>query len=380
MMISRIELGAALALSSLSVLPACEHPAQAAVSRPIPVKVQAVQRNGGVAPSRYSGSLEPAVRVDVAFRVSGYVVALGELKTAHGSRPLDKGDFVKKGSVLARLRPSEYQDKVATSQAQAAEAKAAAKLAQDELARAQRLFAADAITQSDLDVSVAHADSARAQLDAAQSLSSEAGVALSDTVLRAPMDGVVLSRSVEVGSLVAPGQPALAIADTRSVKAVFGAPQALVEKLALGSALRVFVGAESEGKAPEKLLDARVTRIAPAADSNGRVFSIEAELPNPDGSLRPGSVVSVHVPDAAQGDPLVVPLSAVVRSPRDSRGFAVFVFDGTADRATARLRDVQLGEVVGNSVTVNAGLTLGQRVVSVGAGLLRDGSDAVAIR
>jgi hypothetical protein len=111
------------------------------------------------------------------------------------------------------------------------------------------------------------------------------------------------------------------------------------------------------------------------------VFSVEAALDNPDLSLRPGSVVSVRVPDAdgAPDSPVVVPLAAVVRAPGDARGFAVFVLDGSADRARARLRQVRLGEVVGNVVTVTDGLVADQRVVTAGSTLLRDGSDAVVI-
>ena len=80
------------------------------------------------------------------------------------------------------------------------------------------------------------------------------------------------------------------------------------------------------------------------------------------------------------GDALVVPLSAVIRSPHDPRAFSVFVLDGDSNRSAARLRDVRLGEVTGNSVTVTEGLAANQRVVTVGATLLRDGSDAVVIR
>ena len=370
---------ALLALLILAVVPACEAAAKAAPIKPTPVKVQAAANGRSGTPSRYSGALEPAVDVDVAFRVSGYVVALGEVGSGDAKRAIDKGDFVKKGSVLARVRAAEYEDKLAMLRAQASEAQASFKLASEELQRARKLFAADAITQSDLDMGVAQADSAKAKLDAARSRVEEASLSLSDTVLRAPMDGVVLARQIEIGSSVAPGQPAITIADTRSVKAVFGAPQALVEKLRLGSPVRVFVGAESEASAPEKLLAARVTRIAPAADTNGRVFSIEAALPNDDGALRPGTVVSVHVPDADEAEALMVPLSAVVRSPRSARGFALFVLAGPGAHSTAQLRDVQLGEVVGNAVTVNDGLASAERVVTVGAGLLRDGNPVVVI-
>jgi multidrug efflux pump subunit AcrA (membrane-fusion protein) len=123
-----------------------------------------------------------------------------------------------------------------------------------------------------------------------------------------------------------------------------------------------------------------VTRIAPAADAKGRVFSIEAELPNPHSALKPGSVISVRIPQAALAQTsLSVPLSAVVRAPSDPRGFAVFVVDGKAARSKAHLQTVKLGEVLGNAVTVESGLHIGERVVTVGSTLIQDGSDTVVI-
>ncbi|HTV23251.1 MAG TPA: efflux RND transporter periplasmic adaptor subunit [Polyangiaceae bacterium] len=373
---------AALIPIAIAALPACNQPAAAATNpRPTPVKLQAVGAGPSLALSRYSGALEPASQVTMSFRVSGYVDALGQVEAGGKWRPLDKGDFVKRGSVLARLRAADYEHKVATGSALVSDASAKVKLSELEHERARKLFAANVISQAELDVSEAQASSARASLKDAIARSGEAGLALGDTVLRAPMDGVVIERHVEVGTLAAAGQPAVTIADTHSVKAVFGAPQVLVEKLAIGEAVQVFVGAEGEDKAPEKLLDAHVTRIAPAADSNGRVFSVEALLSNPSGTLRPGAVVSVRVPTQALArETLVVPLSAVVRSRRDPKGFSVFVFEGDADRGPVRAADVQLGEVIGNTVSVESGLASGERVVTVGSTLLRDGGSAVVIR
>jgi RND family efflux transporter MFP subunit len=373
--------GAALILAALSTLTACGQPAAAAIDRPIPVKVEPVSSRPSTATSRYSGALEPATQVTMSFRVAGYVDALGQIDAGGKLRPLDKGDVVKKGAVLARLRASDYEHKVSTGQALVSDAAAQAKLSQLELERSRRLFAANVISQAELDVQEARSESARAGYKDAVARSGEAGLALADTVLRAPMDGVVLTRQVEVGSLVAAGQPAVTLADVRNVKAVFGAPQVLVEKLEIGEAVQVFVGAEAEDKAPEKLLDARVTRIAPAADQSGRVFSVEALLPNPSGELRPGAVVSVRVPtQSVSAETLVVPLSSVVRSRRDPRGFSVFVLEGETDRGAVRETAVALGEVVGNTVTVTDGLVPSQRVVTVGASLLRDGGSAVVIR
>lgn len=381
--VSRLFAGSRLGFAwlTLAMAPlACTPVVAAGEKAPVPVRVEPVVRAAGSGTSRYSGSLEPIARVDMAFRVGGYVESIGTV-TVQGKRLLDKGDFVRKGQLLARVRATDYLQRVALTRADVGQARAQATLADQQLERARKLFADDAITQAELDTKVAQADAARAQVDAALARAGEANVSLADTVLRAPMNGVVLARQVEIGSLVAPGQPVIVIADTRTVKAVFGAPQTLVERIAVGSPVQVFVGAESEAKTPEKLLAARVTRIAPAADSNGRVFSVEAALVNRERSLRPGAVISVRVPDAALGpEAMIVPLGAVIRSPRDPRGFAVFVLDGQETRARARLQPVQVGEVIGNAVTVTEGLRLDQRVVTLGATLVRDGGDALVIR
>jgi RND family efflux transporter MFP subunit len=378
-MTSRFQLQALAVLALCAALPGCTKEATAVEERPTPVKIARVDRSPNAGKARYSGTLEPASEVKMAFRVSGYVDALGQISVGGRARAIDKGDFVQKGTVLARVRAIDYQHKVATAQAQVSEARASERLAKSDLERAQKLFEARVITRAELDANVARADSAKAALEDALARSGEAGLSLSDTVLRAPMDGVILERQVEVGTLVSPGQPAVTVADTRTVKAVFGAPQALVERLAVGDAVQVFYGAESEAKTPEKLLTARVTRIAPAADTSGRVFSIETALDNPSGELRPGSVVSIRVPSAAP-DALVVPLSAVLRSPQEPRAFSVFVLEGETERAAVKRVSVSLGEVVGNAVTVNQGLAQNDRVVTVGATLLRDGGSAVVIR
>jgi RND family efflux transporter MFP subunit len=348
---------------------------------PIPVKVRAVSSAADVSLARYSGSLEPAVRVDMAFRVNGYVEMLGQVPGDGGkSRALEVGDFVKQGTILARVRSSDYSQKVATARAGIAEARSESKLADAELLRAQKLFETKAITKAELDAKIAKAEYSRANVDAASARAGEAGVALEDTVLKAPMDGVILSRDFEVGSLITPGKTVISVADVRIVKALFAVPESLVEKLSVGSPLTVHIGAEGDSRSPQRIVDAKVTRIAPAADSRGRVFAIEAELPNPNGTLRPGSVISVHVPETTLASTaLSVPLSAVVRAPNDQRGFAVFVVDGEAARSKAHSQTVQLGEVLGNSVTVVAGLRTGQRVVTVGSTLIQDGSDTVVI-
>ncbi len=152
------------------------------------------------------------------------------------------------------------------------------------------------------------------------------------------------------------------------MKVVFGAPDRLVEKLKPGGSIGVTFDAVAGDYA------GMITRIAPSADPKSRVFEIESSIPNPKDQLKVGMIAKLVVPEASLKQPsLALPLTAVVRSPHDVRGFSVFVVETTGSRDIARQRDVKLGDVVGNAVVVVDGLRAKERVVSMGATLLTDG-------
>jgi multidrug efflux system membrane fusion protein len=246
---------------------------------------------------------------------------------------------------------------------------AALKQAQLDHERATKLHAANSVAKAEVDLATVRMETAAARLEQAKSRVGEAQLALGDCVLRAPMDGVVMKRAVEVGTLVGPGSPAFVLADTRNVKVVFGAPDTLVEKLKIGNPLTVTL------EAVQGEFTGNITRIAPSADLKSRVFEVETTIANPKDQLKAGMIASLKVPDAVlANDSLVLPLTAVVRSPRDKRGFSVFVVEGE----TARIRDVKLGDVIGNSVFVTSGVKSGDNVISMGATLVSDG-DAIKV-
>src|SRR5262249_48362819 len=127
-------------------------------------------------------------------------------------------------------------------------------------------------------------------------------------------------------------------------------------------------------------LQGSVTRISPSADPRGRLYDVESKLPNPKGLLKPGMTASLNVPGTSLAqESVAVPLTSVVRSPRDPRGFAVYVVQGNADAEGARIRDVKLGDTLGSTVVARDGLKLGERVVTLGATLLTDGSQVRVI-
>jgi RND family efflux transporter MFP subunit len=155
-----------------------------------------------------------------------------------------------------------------------------------------------------------------------------------------------------------------------AVKARFGIPDAAIATVKLGETIGVSVDAVTE-----KTFNGRITSVAPTADPQSRVFDVEVTIPNADGRLRPGMIGSLALgtPAAPAAQPLIVPLSAVVKSAVDSDKYALMVVERKGDVEVARLRTVELGDVMGNGVAVTQGVASGERVVVTGASLLVDG-------
>ncbi len=344
-----------------------------------PVKTQSVEFLSAQPRLRYSANIEPREEVSLAFKVSGYVAEVRQMRGADGRmRNLQEGDRVTRGTVLARVRDDDYLQGVNRAQSSLAQAEVSLQKATLDFGRATRLFEAESLTKPDYDAAKAQHDSAVAHREGARAGLTQAEIQLRDTALVAPADGVILSRGIEVGNLVGPGSVAFVLADTSSVKAVFGVPDALMQRARLGVTLPTTTETHGPREFPGK-----ITAIAPAADQSSRVFQVELTIPNPQDLLKPGMIATVEVPEEdpaaarAQAQALVVPLTAIVKPPQGGL-FAVYVVEGPAQQQVARLRVVEVGEVYGNLVAVRKGLERGDRVVVTGASLLVD-NEAVQV-
>jgi RND family efflux transporter MFP subunit len=363
--------GFAVALGvAAAVAPGCSrHGGEKAPARP--VRVEKVQGESAAAGLRYSASIQPYEQVPLAFKVGGYVQEISQRPGADGHpRNVQQGDLVTRGTVLARIQPADYQEKVNQARAQVAQAEAGLAKARADAARAEALYKAQALTRPDYDAATASLASAAASAEGARAQLESARISLRDGVLMAPADGVILSRNIEVGSLAGVGTTGFTLADLTRVKAVFGVPDLLVERVRLGAPLQVKSDAFGSTVFP-----GRVTAVSPSADAQSRVFNVEVTIPNPDRRLKAGMIASVEVAaPSADIEPgsAAVSVAAVVKSPGPG-GFAVFVADGPDDDAVARSREVTLGRISGNRVAVTTGLKVGERVVVSGASLLTDG-------
>src|SRR5262245_18706083 len=363
--------GFAIVLGVATLAQGCGHTrADKAPARPVRVEtVHGEAASGGL---RYSASIQPYQQVQLAFKVGGYVRELLQVAGPDGRpRNIQQGDAVTRGTVLARINPADYDEKVHQARGQVAEAQASLVKAKADAERAETLYAAKALTRPDYDAAVANLAASGARAEAAQAQLETAQISLNDTAIVAPNDGVVLSRNVEVGALAGVGTVAFTLADLTRVKAVFGVPDLLVQRVQLGTPLMLTSEAFGTTQFP-----GRLTAVAPAADTQSRVFNIEVTIPNQREQLKAGMIAAVEV--ASPGDAAIpagaptVSVSAVVKSPRQG-AFAVFVAEGQGETATVRSRDVTLGHIAGNRVAVDSGLKIGDRVVVSGASLLNDG-------
>jgi multidrug efflux system membrane fusion protein len=360
------------AVAAASLAAACTK-AQGVEPKPArPVRVQAVEPAPPQSAIRYSASIEPFEQVTLSFKSSGYIDDLLRRPGADGRlRTAQAGDRVAKGTVLARVREADYRERVEQGRARLAENDAALRKARLDLDRATNLFASDSLTKPELDSAQASFDGAQARVVATHTDIALALIALQDCELTSPANGILLERRVEVGTLVAAGTVGYVMGDIGSVKARFGIPDAVIQSVKLGDPLGITV--EAIGAAA---LNGRVTAISPTADPHSRVFDVEVTIPNQDGRLRPGMIGTVAIggaPAAAAAPPLTLPLSAIVRSGTDRQQYAVLVVEGQGADTIARLRRVELGDVMGNGVAVRSGVAHGDRVVTSGATLLADG-------
>jgi multidrug efflux system membrane fusion protein len=346
-------------------------PAEKHEPPPIPVGVSPAEAYLGNGEVRYSANIQPYARVELAFKSGGYLTHILQVKGVDGKmRNLQEGDYVKRGAVLAQVRQSDYEAKLAQAAGLNAAARASLEKAKLDLVRARNLYAANSLTKSDYDKAMAQYGETLGSVAATGGQVKEARIALQDTKLKAPTAALVLKRKVEVGDLVNAGTVGFTVANTEEVKVIFGISDLMLKHVKLGDQLAVTTEALRS-----RQFRGQVTAISPSADPKSRVFDVEITIPNPDQDLKVGMIAAVAVATGqAPAAVTVVPLTAVVRSKTNPEGYALFVVEGPKGRRIARLRDnIELGEVYGNMITITKGVKVGEAVIVTGATLVTDG-------
>jgi RND family efflux transporter MFP subunit len=344
------------------------------------VAVTVLTAGGDLTPqsAAYTATLQPAQKVTVAFQVSGYVNSIHQMSGADGrTRDIQAGDPVQAQEVLATVRSDTFLAQVKQESTAVATAEVLYNKTKRDLERNAELRRQEVIAQTTYEQAADDFETAKSQLAQSQAALKEAQVNLDYCSLKSPIDGTLLDRQIEVGSLVEQSATGFTVANTREMRAVFGVSDLELARLKQGSLQAVTTEA-----LPGVTLVGRITDIAANADPVTRTFNVEVTVPNKDGRLRSGMLASLQIanrPPFSIASVIALPLNAIVRPPGDSKDFAIYIVQDRSGRSFAQLRKVSLGDIVGNQIAVTEGVATGDRVIIRGATMVNEGSEVRVI-
>lgn len=271
------------------------------------------------------------------------------------------GAVVKRGEVILRLDTS-------VEEAQLAAAVADAELATVTLKRSRRLRQGEANAQADLDAAEARAK----QADAAVA---NLRATIAKKTVRAPFDGRISIRQVNLGQILAPGTAIASLQEVSPIHADFWLPQQALRDVTPGDRVRLRTDVF-----PDAVWEGDVTTVNPEVDPATRNVRVRATFVNGDGRLRPGMYANVEVLAAEKRPVLTIPATAVMYAPYGDSVFSIEQQKDPAGKPVAVVRQkfVRVGERRGDLVAVVSGLKAGETVVSSGVFKLRNGA-AVAV-
>jgi multidrug efflux pump subunit AcrA (membrane-fusion protein) len=349
-----------------------------------------------------TGSLAADEQTDVAPAVGGKVVSVG----------VDLGSFVQRGAVLvrlddrdARIRLDQATAQVAQSEAavrqaeakvglrpgqqfvpervaEVASARVALELADIQLRRFERLVETGDVSRSSYDQQKAQRDqlkeqyevqltaarqnyaaveTARAAVTSARTQIAQARKAIADAVVMSPLNGYVSDRPADVGEYVTTSSKIATIVRTNPLRVRMDIPEQALSAIKEGQSVSVSVSAY-----PDRSYSGRVLHVAPSVTPNSRTMTVEAQVENSDGSLKPGQFATVRILQPQTSPALLVPVRSI--RTEASTSYVFIIRNGHAEK-----RIVQLGQTEGDLVEIKSGLAAEEQVATSNVELLSDG-------
>jgi RND family efflux transporter MFP subunit len=352
------------------------------------MEVMRVGRSAAESVLQLPGSLQALTEAPILARTDGY------LKT----RLVDLGDHVKAGQTLAEIDAPELdhqiqQAEAAVEQAQAALAQAQASLEQGKANRDLAKLTADrwkvlaaqgVVSQQDNDQYQAQLAAQNANVLALEKgvlaqrsniIANQANVArLNDVqgyrIVKAPFDGVVTVRNVDVGALVSTGTTLLyRIAQVGTLRTYVNVPQDNASSVHIGQTARL-----TFSDFPGRRFFGTVKRTANALDPSSRTMLVEVQVPNQDGALIPGLYAQVDLSSTRVNPPLLVPSQALILR-TDGAQVAVVGQDGIV-----HLQKVAIGRDYGDRVEIVQGVTEGATIVAAPGDAAQEGAKIVPVQ
>ena len=321
------------------------------------MRYQRVSRGVVEGARTFVGVARAGTEADLSFRVRGTVESVD----------CALGERVQRGQVLARLDPVDYELQVQEAEAGLALAQAAVRKAEADYDRTRALYENNNASRSELDAARAGAESARSQVDAASKRLDLAKQQLAYTVLRAPVDGAIALKNLEVNENVKAGDAVFLLTSGSLAEVEFAVPEIVIAELEEGMPVSVRFDAF-----PGREFAADITEVGVAVTGSSAAFEAIARLREETPDVRSGMAAEVITQprEKDRRESLIVPWVAVGE---DRDGRFVFVVEPLDEGVgIVHRRVVTLGEV-GREIEILEGLEEGELLVTAGTRRLIDG-------
>ena len=324
-----------------------------------PVRYLMVSDDSVVRDRSFSGTLKSSVESRLSFKVPGTATSV----------PVQIGQRLQRGDLIAQLDSAEYALQVEQAQATMVQAQANERNAASTYERTKGLYANDNASRNDLDAARANAESAEAQVRAAAKALEIARLNESYTRLYADVDCSIASIDIEVNENVSAGQQIAVVSCGDDFEVAMDVPESVIASVDEYTPVSI-----TFGSIPSTLFTGEVTEIGVAASTGSAAFPVVVAINERHPALRSGLAADVvfQFDSNSLDSGVVLPLAAVIEEPA---GTYVFVAEDATDagEAIVRKRAVSLGELNQSGIEILDGLDPGDRVVTAGLSVIRDG-------
>ena len=327
-----------------------------------PVKAMQIGGFERFARRSFPGQAKATQEANLSFRVSGPLVQF----------PVNVGDEVKKGQLLARIDPRDFEVELKNVRGQLGRARAALELARSDYDRVVRIRTKDpgAISEAIIDAKKGELDSAKAQVDSLTASVATAKDALSYTYLNAPFQGTVVETFVENFEDVRAKQQIVRLVDTSRIEFVVSISENLISHAK--NVTKVYVRFDTH---PDKQIEATIKEIGKEASKTTRTYPVTLIMDQPeDFKILPGMAgrtlgAEGDLPDQSVSTGYEIPVTSIFSDGTDAS--YVWVIDEKTN-IVAR-REVTVGELTENGIMISKGLQPGEWIATAGVHTLREG-------
>lgn len=299
-----------------------------------------------------TGDLRPIERITIRSRLEGDLLSV----------PVREGQRVASGTVLATFESVEEEGNRVSAEADRAAARNELATAQWNLEQTRELYKEGAVPERDVRASEGQVATARARVAAAESRYRTSTLAFTDTRVRAPVSGIIETRSVAPGERVARGAPLFTLVRNDILELAAAVPAVQASDLRIGQTIRF----SASGRA----VIGRVARISPTVDPQSRAVTVYVQVPNGDGALRAGTFATGRLVVSTDTAAIAIPANAIRFRAETGAPFVYRIASGVIEQA-----DIRTGyhDEASGRVEVLEGLNAGDRIVIGNVGTLGKG-------